>query len=256
MPKSKDINLKEIAVLSKISHGERSIAKISRELSITIQGVRYYIQNFLENGFITEKVEITNSGVEFLRKNLEWIKNFLMDDIDDLYSGTKWEAISDSFLTKGDIVSLYMKDGYLHARYGNSGPATAIATTDAKLGEAILLTNLEGIISIIPGKIRIYYIPENKIGDIEPLIKSMKQIIEESNGALIGIIGESAKTLLMETGNYSLVEFSALEAAFEAAVRGKDAMVVVSEFRMGFLFDTLKLFKLKYKDVKIEIISL
>ena len=256
MPKSKDINLKEIAVLSKISHGEKSIAEISRELSITIQGVRYYIQNFLENGFITEKVEITSSGVEFLRKNLEWIKNFLMDDVDALYSGTRWEAISDEDISEGATVSLYMRDGYLYAKPGNAGTATAIATTSAKSGDIVLLANLEGIISITPGSVSIYYIPENKVTELKQLVNSMRGIIKVSGDALIGIIGESAKTLLMLTEVHSLVEFSALEAAFEAAVRGKDAIIVVSEFRMGFLFDSLNHLKLKYKDVKIEIISL
>ncbi|EQB67421.1 MAG: hypothetical protein AMDU2_EPLC00005G0257 [Thermoplasmatales archaeon E-plasma] len=256
MPKSKDINLKEIAVLSKISHGEKSIAKISRELSITIQGVRYYVQNFLESGFITEKVEITSSGIEFLRKNLEWIKNFLMDDIDDLYSGTRWEAISDGQISKGDTVSLYMKEGYLYAKSGSSGTANAIARTYAKPGDIVLLTNLDGIISITPGSIRIYYIPEDKVVQLNQLVSSMREIIKVAQGALIGIIGESARALLNQSEIQPMAEFSALEAAFEAAVRGKDAIVVVSEFRMGFLFESLRHLKLKYKDVKIEIISL
>ena len=256
MPKSKDINLKEIAVLSKISHGEKSIAEISRELSTTIQGVRYYVQNFLENGFITEELEITSSGIEFLRKNLEWIKNFLMDDVDDLYSGTRWEAISDDEISEGDIVSLYMKEGYLYAKSGNSGTANAIATTYAKPGDIVLLTNLDGIISITPGSIKIYYIPECKVAELKQLVNSMREILKAAGGALICIIGESAKTLLKQSEIPPMVEFSALEAAFEAAVRGKDAIVIVSEFRMGFLFESLSHLKLKYKDVKIEIISL
>lgn len=256
MPKTKDINLKEIAVLLKISHGEKSIAAISRELSTTIQGIRYYVQDFIKRGLITENLEITKNGVEFMHKNLAWVKDFLMSDIDELYSGSKWETISDGKVSRGDIVSLIMKDGYLHAIPGKSDDANAIATMDAGVGETLMVSNLEGIIRIKPGRVTVLYITEDRLKNIDEIRASIKDKLSATGKITIGIIGETARTIFTGLSGFEPIEYSAMEASFESAIRGVNAVVILSEFRMNYLYGTISKLKLKYKDIKIEIASL
>ncbi|MHB8361827.1 MAG: hypothetical protein ACYDAO_09610 [Thermoplasmataceae archaeon] len=256
MPKSKDINLREIAVLIKIYHGEKSITPIARELMITIQGVRYYINDFLKKGFINENMEITKVGVEFIQKNLSWMKDFIADDIDELYVGTKWEAIADDPIKTGQKISVYMQDGYLHASGKLLSTPKANATNDAQTGMPVIVDEIDGLIEIKSGSVDIYYLKEESIRNFAQSTEKIKKIIYENQGATIGIVGETIKTVFSTIKNVKPLEFSAIEGAFESSIRGLNSIVFMSEFRLNFSYGVISKLKLKFKDVKIQIISL
>ncbi len=219
----RDLNVNEISLMLKILHGETSLAEMSRQLDITLQGVRYYVTSLREKGYMIG-MNLTQEGYEYLTESLKLLKNFITDNTEAIFNSLEWECISDDEIKQNSSIFLEMKGGFLHASLkGKHESATAIATESASRGRRVRVRDIKGIIKIDFGIVsaRILEKLSNSNFTIyrDIVQKEAEELGEETE---VFILGEGVATLFPDR---KFSSFSPLSAAFEAASRGLNAVV-------------------------------
>lgn len=250
LPKPDQIN--QIIVLLNIYHGKRKPSEIAREMDITLQGVIYHIKNLRKEDFIDDENRITKKGFDFLYRQLSDMREFITSNILDLDSVMVWEAIAAEDMNSGSTVYLRMKDGYLYA-YLSGGGATGRAVNDAHAGGLVDITGLSGLIDVPFGKLSVLVIPDS----IDHMVNDkLKKTIDGLRPALLAAMGEAGYVALKSIGLKPDIEYSALQAAFEACVRGQNAILVTSRRRLHYSMAEIPQLENRYSPVKANIIDL
>lgn len=244
----KDVNLTEISILLKLMKGENNFAEISRSLGITIQGVRYYVNILKQEGYIDD-LKITNRGYEFLSTSLFQIRKFLNENSDLLSDADGWEVICDDDIFSGDTVYLKMVRSYLHADKIPSSSSTARAVTNSKKGERAIVREIKGIIEIKFGRIEINLIKDLRSGNYEEYRKKCNHIYLDRGEKEIFILGEGSRTLFPDTKGINM--FAPLRGAFDASIRGTDAILVATEESFNLNLEEFSKLKEEYSKVEI-----
>ncbi len=250
LPKPDQIN--QIIVLLNIYHGKKKPSEIAREMNITLQGVIYHMKNLRRDGLIDEENRITKEGFDFLYRQLSDMREFITSNIQDLDSLMVWEAIAAENIIAGSTVYLRMKDGYLHA-FLSGGGATGRAVNDSQAGGLVGITNLSGMIDVNFGKLSIIVIPDSIDGGIG---EKLKKATEDLSPALFAAMGEAGYVALKGIGVEPDIEYSALQAAFEACVRGRNVILVTSRRRLHYSMAEIPQLENRYNPVKANITDL
>ncbi|MGP6220016.1 hypothetical protein [Caldiplasma sukawensis] len=245
------LNVNEMAVLLMLARGEKNLAFISRELNMTLQGVRYYVSIFKDMGLINE-LDVTEKGYEYLYETLGDLRKFLIMGSEIIYKNRNWEAIADEDIKNGDKVYLKMEGGFLHAF--KSGPVTgasAIANSDCLKGQCARISQIKGFIDVKFGRINVKIIKNEKLRKYEDVKKTLTEIVKsEKNSNVIFGIGEGIKSLLWDSE--SVIFFSPVEGSFNAAIRGLDSILFCTEDSFNMYMEKISEEKSKYEDVEIS----
>lgn len=137
-------------------------------------------------------------------------------------------AVAGCNLTRGDIVSLRIKDGLIVAD-SDSGGVTGKVLSNVNKGEDVAVTDVIGDIRQITGKIFVAGVP----GIIEGgsrAVNSQKvfDMLKENKYQKIGAMGTSSKVLLNKMGLKSDFDFDVIQSAILAALRGLDTVIFAS----------------------------
>lgn len=245
------LNVNEMAVLLMLARGEKNLAFISRELNMTLQGVRYYVSIFKDMGLINE-LDVTEKGYEYLYETLGDLRKFLIMGSEIIYKNRNWEAIADEEIKNGDRVFLKMNGGFLHAfKNGDETGANAIAISSCIKGQCARISQIRGFIDVKFGKVYVKIIKTEKLKNYEDAKKILNQIVEsEKHLKVIFGIGEGIKSLLCE--NESVIFFSPVEGSFNAAIRGLDSILFCTEDSFNMYMEKISEEKSKYEEVDIS----
>ena len=248
----KDLNIIEVSILVKILKGEKNLANIGRNLDLTLQGVRYYVNSMRKRKYLAD-LSVTPQGYEFLTKSLETLKGFLSNSSDLLYNLHDWEIICDGEVHEGDTVYLYMKDGYLHGSRNEKTEATGIVNGDSRNGQRALIHDIRGIIDVKFGKVAVLIIKNISYENPVKYIDEVKELLRKN-------IGKNIQVFLLGEGIYSIFDkfesyerFAPLQSGFDAATRGLDAIVICSEEAFNLNFEEFTLLKEKHSGIKTEL---
>ena len=248
----KDLNIIEVSILVKILKGEKNLASIGRNLDLTLQGVRYYVNSMRKKKYLAD-LSVTPQGYEFLTKSLETLKGFLSSSSDLLYSMHDWEIICDEEVHEGDAVYLYMKDGYLHGSGNVKTEATGIVNGDSGIGERALIHDIRGIIDVKFGKVSILIIKNISYENPVKYIDEVTEILKKDTGKNIQVflLGEGIFSIFYKFDHFE--QFAPLQSGFDAATRGLDALVICSEEAFNLNFEEFTLLKEKHTGIKTEL---
>jgi putative transcriptional regulator len=250
----KNVNINEISIMLKLLRGETNLTTIAKELDITLQGVRYYVNSLREKRLI-EDYKISNEGYQFLTDSFKTLKNFVIEGTNTLFSPSEWEAICDDDVQIGDVVFLKMKDGYLHASKRDSSVATAVASEKANHGCKLKITEIKGIIAIEFGTVNVKIIEglnsENSTSKRENLIKYIQKADFKSAKF---VMGEGAYSLFV--GNKDMCIYAPLKGAFDASNRGIDSEVYTTREYFNLNFDEFSQLTEKYPHIKALVTTL
>ncbi|MCI4321196.1 MAG: hypothetical protein L3K05_02680, partial [Thermoplasmata archaeon] len=135
-------------------------------------------------------------------------------------------AVAATALREGDPVSLSIVDGMLTARSGGGSPSHGCAAAAARVGELVPVTDLEGIVPIVRGEIRVVTIPVDAIHSAQTVVALRRALRSRTAGLLVAHGSEAAHLTRLATER-PFVRFGAAAAASEASGVGVPSTVVV-----------------------------
>lgn len=223
--------------------------EIARKLGITTQAVSDYIRQLSDEGLLASngrsRYQVTIEGVNWIIKVLRELRNYstlIEKAITDISVSA---AVAGVNLVKGQKVWLKMKDGMLLATNQAANGATGISTCDAKKGEDVGITDVDGLVALETGEVTILKIPNiqkggSRVIDLDLLYNKIK------GRPFIGAIGiESA--VVLEQANSNFYKYGVDVAAIEAAHNGLDPLVVCVEDETTDLVNKLEEEKIGYR---------
>ncbi|MGA1822155.1 MAG: hypothetical protein ACMUIG_06490 [Thermoplasmatota archaeon] len=129
----------------------KGLKGISEGIGITQQAVSDYLKKMGSEGLVRMNrggPGATVDGVEYLQHNLLLLKEFVDGSISGLEIVRSTDAVADTDIRKGQMVTLYMSGGLLFARPGDDGPSTGRAECDAARQSMVSVSDLSGLVPI------------------------------------------------------------------------------------------------------------
>jgi len=148
-------------ILLEIASGGPNIQQkaIAGKLNITQQAVSEYIGQLEKGGLIVSsgrsRHKITNEGVNWVLKILRELRNYINTVNKVINSVVVSAVIAADDITRGQTVGLEMKDGIMYATGKTEAGATGLAVSDAKKGEDVAVSGVEGLVGLKKGKVGI-----------------------------------------------------------------------------------------------------
>jgi putative transcriptional regulator len=213
--------------------------EIAEKLGVTPQAVSEYIRELVEDGMVSAygrgRYEVTRTGIEWVLNNAEELETYARHIRRDLIQQVSvWTAIADADLHKGEVVGVYMKDGWLYAGRGDQS-ASGQVIEETATGEDVGVTRLNGIIDHHEGVIHVCKVPRIQRGGSRMVNPDALQEVLESV-KVVAAVGLEAYIALKIRGRTADMFFGAREGVIEAAFHGLDcAMFIVDEEFTEFL---------------------
>lgn len=222
-----------------VSQGE-----IAADVGVTSQAVSEYIRDLVDDGLVEKegrsRYRVTNEGVDWLFTTADDVRRFadhVTGDVLDAMSEAAYIATDD--IEEGETVTLFVRDGLLHAESGDDGPATGVATTDAEAGTDVGVTSFEGVMELDPGSVTVLQVPAVRTGGSRAIADDF--ITETCDGAdLVVATGVEAVVACRQAGTEPAVNFAGGEVAADAAERGLEVVAVVTIDSVGRVTDALR----------------
>ena len=227
--------------------------EVAESLGVTPQAISEYIKELVADGLVTTdgrmRYSITKEGVEWLLESAAELKRYARVVMEEIISHVSvWTALAETDLAEGERVSLEMRRGLLYANKKEGVDASGVAICDAKAGEDVGISDLQGLISLDEGRITVCKVPRVQIGgsrkaDLNILAKEL----QISGGRMVGCLGIEALVALRKAGRDPDVIFGAKESAVEAAYHGISSIVVSVDEQIPSLLNRLESEGLKYE---------
>ena len=222
-----------------VSQGE-----IAEEVGVTSQAVSEYIRELVDDDLVEKegrsRYRVTPEGVDWLFRTADDIRRFadhVTGDVLDAMSEAAYLATDD--IAEGDTVTLFVEDGLLHAKPGDEGPATGVATTDAQAGTDVGVTSFEGVMDLEPGSVTVLQVPAVRSGGSRAVDADL--VTEHCEAAdLVVAAGVEAVVACRQADTDPAVPFAAGETAAEGAERGLEVTAIVTTDEVGRVTDTLR----------------
>lgn len=227
---------------------------IAKKLNITSQAVSEYVKELIKDGWLSSqgrsRYRVTREGVNWIlrmARQLQGYSAFVSKVVSDISVST---AIADGVLSKGQPVSLFMRDGLLFASglVRDKEPG-GIAVSEAKEGEDVGISNVEGVIKLETGKVTIARVPNIEEGGSRntDLVKLRQEV---DRAKLVGAIGVESLVALKQIGIKPQYLYGVREAAIEAAYCGLPFLIVCVEDVLSAVTQRLEEENLDYRVVE------
>lgn len=243
--------LTQLMIILRLYEGEDKPSSIARDVGITLQGVQYNIKQLEKRGFVDGNSRVTKEGFNFIDAYLSELRDFVSKNLSKLDNVKTWEAIADSNFALDDPVSLYLKDGYLHASFDTLHPTGRAAWT-AKTGDVVGVKDVKDMIDVKVGNVSIVVLPSPSSSEnYGAMGEKLSGIIRDD--AILAVSGEFAYAAAQRLGLKHRIEFASIEGSFEAASRGLNVFLIISGRRFHFSLNSIKEMESKYPEIGIQI---
>jgi len=151
-----------LILLELVNNKHTNLKGIAKNLDITPQAVSEYLRQMGTEGLTAVSeghYRATKEGVNVLQGDLLEIKTFVDDKISSLEIIRSCMAIAGKDVRKGQKVGLYMKDGLLYAEPEHRSTSMGVSSSDVKTGSVFMVFELEGMLKLLPGTLRLMAIP-------------------------------------------------------------------------------------------------
>ncbi len=206
---------------------------IARKLDVTSQAISEYIKELVKDGWLTtdgrSRYRVTKEGTNWVLRTFRDLRDYSAFVGKAINNITVCTAVAGHDLSQGQAVGLEMKDGMLYATEDTGKQAKGKAVTAAKKGEDVGVSNIEGIVELVMGKITILRVPGIQRGGSGrvDLGKLKKEVTSRKEP--LGAIGIEAITALRRIGIEPRYLYGVAEAAIEAARSGLPFVIACTE---------------------------
>ena len=219
-------------ILVEIAENQPAIRQleIAEKLGVTPQAVSDHIRELVEEGMVSmtgrSNYAVTRAGIEWVLGNAQVLESYIRHiRLDIIQHIAVWPAVAAEDLKSGEIVGLFMKDGYLYAGKKPS-PATATVFEDAKKNEDIGIADVTGIIDHHEGVIHICKIPRIQHGGSRRVDRDrLKEIVATTR--ITAAAGIEASVALKSIGRKPDLFFGAFDGVIDAALHGITCSIVL-----------------------------
>ncbi|MCI4364016.1 MAG: hypothetical protein L3K13_06940 [Thermoplasmata archaeon] len=208
-----------------------TLQPIADRLELTVQAASHIFRQLRRAGLVELRAGVyrpTVAGVAWLHGALGSLEQDLAERLASLRVLRRARALASSSVSAGAAVSLEMKEGWLLARPGNSGPSRGRAVASARAGELLEVEELDGILPIVPGRVRVFSIPETALASAATA-EQLRARLDADPSQLLGAVGLEAWHLLRALGRSSVERFGVGAVVLEASQLGVDSTVVLLE---------------------------
>ena len=230
-----------LQILVEIAEHQPSIRQqeIADKLGVTPQAVSEYIREMVDEGLVNAhgrgRYEVTKSGIEWVLRHAEALEFYARHITRDVIQQVAvWTAIAREGIKKDDSVGVFMQDGWLYATKQEQS-AMGRATMDARPGEDIGVSHLNGIIDHEEGRIHICKVPRIERGgsrEIRPDL--LRAAVQDAD--MVAAVGLESYVALRKAGIEPDMFFGSREGVIEAAFHGREcAIIIVDEEFTDFL---------------------
>ena len=216
--------------------------EIARRLAITPQAVSDYVAQLIKDGLLTtggrSSYKVTSEGVNWIVRMLRELRSYTGFVEKVITNISVCTAIAESELSRGETVGLKMKSGMLYATSRTTSGARGVTTSDARPGEDVGVTNIEGIVRFKLGTVTILGVPSvSKGGSRNVDFARLRQ--EVKGRPFVGALGIEALVTLKQL-EVDFHKYGVREAAIEAAHCGLQPVVACSEDEISGLIRRLE----------------
>ena len=204
-----------------VSQGE-----IAETIGVTSQAVSEYVRALVANDYVEKggrgRYEVTKEGVDWLISRTEGLEGYLEHVTSDVIESVDVDAaVALGDLAEGETVGLVMRDGVLHAS-PSGDTATAVTVTGGAAGEAVGVTDFEGVVDYETGTVTILPVPAVTEDDaLEPATLASHRPTD----GLLATAGTEAYALATRADCRPDIRFGTEDGVAEAAVRGLDVLL-------------------------------
>ena len=239
-------------VLVEIAANQPNIQQrhIAQRLGVTSQAVSEYIKELIKDNWLTSdgrsRYRITREGMNWVLKSFRELRVYSTFVEKALTNITVCSAVAGCDLSQGQVVGLEMKEGLLFATDASGKAATGVAVSNARKGEDVGISNVEGIVPLEIGEVTILRVPDIQRGGSQNVdIARLKK--ELNHEVLVGTIGIEALIALRRIGIEPDYLYGVTEAAIEAAHSGLSFCILCSDDEVPSLLKRLEEKNLSYK---------
>jgi putative transcriptional regulator len=224
--------------------------EIADAIGVTAQAVSEYVGELVEIGHIEKegrgRYRITKEGVDWLLSRTDELEAFTDYVSEEVLGQVDVEAaIATEAVAADEPVGLSMRDGILHATPRTEGRASAVTVTDAAAGEAVGVSEFEGLLDYDPGVVRIITVPAVGSEGEQPEPSTLQEAAAEHD--LLAAAGVEAIASIRTAGQEADVRFGTPQAVEAAAARGLDVLLVAVETTVSAHTDRLRDQNIRYE---------
>jgi putative transcriptional regulator len=252
----------ELLILSEVvSDPHLRLKTIAEKLDITVQGASDYLRRMKKEGFIQNlgrEFRATKKGIEFLHANFSELKKFVDLKMAELNIIDVCAAIAKTPIKKGDEVGLFMKSGMLTAYSKRKSESKGIALSDANIDEDVAIKDLDGMVSLSPGKMYIVRLPSIREGGSSSVsMDGIKRLFRKISPDKTGVMDVVSQAVVKKAGINPDFEFGTLNSAVEAVEKGLDVMLFASSEEVHDIVSTIETINSTIEDkIVYQVLSL
>ena len=225
--------------------------EIARKLGVTSQAISEYIKELTGDGWLVSdgrsRYRVTQEGINWVLQTFRSLRDYSASVAKAITNITVCTAVADSDLSPGQEVGLKMKNGLLFATENATRGARGRTVTAAKKGHDVGVSNIEGIVDLVFGKVTVLSVPGiQRGGSRSANLVRLRKLVSRSRDQL-GAIGIEAMTALRQLEIEPRYAYGVTEAAIEAARSGLPFLIVCTEDDTPQLLARLKEANLGYE---------
>ena len=227
-----------------------TLSDVAVSLGVTVQAVSAHAKDLAQMGWLHSDegaYRATPKGLQSLHEGVRHLRDAIGALAAPLDVIQLTSAVAAAPLQAGDPVGLFMEEGDLAARPSKDAPSRGRARNSAKAGDEVIVGDLQGMVKLDPGKLTLVSLPGPAEGGIAAIDREAlrKAIARREGGAgRMGAHGTGARVLarwLAKEGHGRLdFEFAADRAAFNAAERGLDVLLLVTRDRLAEVMESFE----------------
>jgi len=238
-------------ILVEVARSQPNIPQklIAAKIGVTPQAVSEHIRELTRQGYLESpgrsRYRISPEGVNFILKMAGEIEEYSAQVAKAVTRIAVTTALAKEDIASGQKVKLYMHDGLLHAAGTGPGSAQGTAISNAREGEDVGVSHLEGIVALEPGKVTVAVVPGiekggSKVADLGGLKKLCRR------HKMILTVGLEALAALRKIGIEPACLYAPIPATIEATQAGLSPLMVCAETELNNLSTKLSEANLKY----------
>lgn len=202
---------------------------IAERLGVTVQAVSHSFRQLRRRGLVDVRRGLyrpTVAGTAWLHAALGDLRRDVDRHLERLPVVRSARAVAAAPIRAGEAVSLSIVEGMLTARPGAEGASHGRAVAAARSGDLVPVSDLEGIVPIERGEVRVVTIPVGALHSARTLAALRRALRARRGGLLVAHGGEAAHWTRL-AADRPFVRFGAAAAALEASSVGVDTTAVV-----------------------------
>jgi putative transcriptional regulator len=224
-----------------------TLSDVAASLGITVQAVSAHAKDLSALGWLRSDdgdYRATPKGLQSLHEGVRHLRDAVGALAAPLDVIQLTSAVAAAPVQAGDAVGLFMEEGDLAARPSKDAPSRGRARNAAKPGEEVIVGDLQGMVKLEPGQLTLVSLPGPAEGGIAAIDREAlrRALARRGHPGRVGAHGTGARVLARWLAKEGLgrldFEFAADRAAFNAAERGIDVLLLVTRDRLAEVMES------------------